>query len=122
MGQINEARREHKLKIWNKASDLDKDYFPEVVQVIPTEDYLVYIYFDDGRIKLFDAKELIKNGVFKVLQDKELFTTRCTVLNHTLAWDINGNYSEEDCLDLDPIQLYDTCPEVDEPVWLFKCF
>lgn len=122
MGQINEAEKKYYINIWNKASDLDKDYFPEVVQVIPTEEYKVYIYFDDGRIKLFNAKELIKNGVFKVLQNKELFLSSCTVLNRTLAWDINGNYSEEDCLDLDPIQLYDSCPEVEEPVWLFKCF
>jgi hypothetical protein len=34
------------------------DYYPEVYQAIPTKDYKVYIYFDDGTIRLFDASEL----------------------------------------------------------------
>jgi len=29
--------------------------FPKVKRVVPTSDYKVYIYFDDGKIKLFDA-------------------------------------------------------------------
>ncbi|WAM30826.1 hypothetical protein [Caldicellulosiruptor naganoensis] len=45
---------------------------------------------------------------------------RCTVLNGTLAWDVSGNYDEATCLDLDPLVLYQTCPDVDEPEWLFK--
>lgn len=35
------------------------EYFPEVIQVIPTEDYKVYVYFDDGSIKL------LNQGVFR---------------------------------------------------------
>lgn len=94
-------------------------YFPEVLQVIPTEEYKVYIYFDDGHIKLFDAKELIKEGVFTQLQDIKLFMNTCTVLNDTLAWDINGTYDEEKCFDLDQIELYETCPTVEELDSLF---
>ena len=120
MDIIKDAQLEYNSNIWIKASDLDENYFPEAIQVIPTRDYKVYIYFDDGRIKLFDASTLIKGGVFKVLQDEELFISSCTVLNNTLAWDITGNYSEEDCLDLDPLQLYNSCPEVEEPTWLFS--
>lgn len=95
------------------------EYFPEVIQVIPTNDYKVYIYFDDGTIRLFDACELIKKGVFIKLQDKSIFIDRCTVLNGTLAWDINGNYDETECLDLDPFELYNL-PEVEEPWFLFN--
>ena len=119
MDKIKDAQLEYNLNAVIKASDLDKNYFPEAIQVIPTKDYKVYIYFDDGRIKLFDASELVTNGVFRVLQDKDLFISSCTVLNGTLAWDLTGNFSEEDCLDLDPLQLYDSCPEVEEPTWLF---
>lgn len=61
------------------------EYMPEVIQVIPTEDYMVYVYFDDGSIKLYDAKEIIKQGVFIPLQDISLFIDTCTVLNGTLA-------------------------------------
>lgn len=97
------------------------DYFPEVIQVIPTDDYKVYVYFDDGSIKLFDASDIINKGIFVQLKDKNTFINSCTVLNGTLAWDINGEFNEWNCLDLDPCELYN-CPEVDEPIQLFKSF
>ncbi len=96
------------------------DYYPEVIQVIPTEDFTVYIYFDDGNIKLFNAKELIGKGVFEPLKDIEKFLNTCKVLNNTLAWDLKGNYDETECIDLDPLELYRTCPDVEEPTELFK--
>ena len=96
------------------------DYWPEVIQVIPTIDYKVYIYFDDGTIRLYDASKLITQGVFKVLQQKGLFMESCTVLNNTLAWTPDNSFSEETCLDLDPINLYENCPIVEEPIELFQ--
>ncbi|MDK2799281.1 MAG: hypothetical protein PWR06_2617 [Thermoanaerobacteraceae bacterium] len=97
---------------------MDNKYFPEIDQVIPTRDYKVYLYFDDGSIKLFDARKMIKKGIFRKLQDINLFINACTVLNGTLAWDLEGNYDETKCLDLDPIVLYKTCPDVEEPEWV----
>jgi len=94
------------------------EYFPEVIQVIPTDNYKVYVYFDDGSIRLFDASGLVEKGVFKQLKDKSIFIDRCTVLNGTLAWDISGNYDVSECLDLDPFELYNL-PEVEEPFELF---
>jgi len=96
------------------------EYYPEVIQVIPTEDFTVYIYFDDGSIKLFDAKDLIGKGIFEPLKDKIKFLNTCRVLNNTLAWDLKGNYDETECIDLDPLELYRTCPDVEEPTELFK--
>lgn len=75
----------------------------KVIQVVPTKDYKVYIYFVDGKIKLFDAKELIKKGVFKKLQDIDLFIDSCTVLNDTLAWDVSGTYDPTNCLETQSI-------------------
>jgi len=89
--------------------------FHKVIQVFPTNDFKVYVYFADGKIKLFDAKELITKGVFKKLQDKDLFVSACTVMNDTLAWDVSGQFAPTDCLDLDPEELYNSCPEVEEP-------
>ncbi|MFL0194278.1 DUF2442 domain-containing protein [Clostridium sp. WILCCON 0269] len=97
------------------------DYFPEVIQVIPTNEYEVYIYFDDGAIKLFDASELVNKGIFNQIKDKTMFMKKCTVLNGTLAWDLNGNYDESECLDIDPFELYNS-PEVEEPIQLFESF
>ena len=87
----------------------------KVIQVIPTQNYEVYIYFIDGKVKLFNAKELIKKGIFKQLQNLDLFINSCTVLNDTLAWDLSGQYDPTECLDIDPITLYNESPEVKEP-------
>jgi len=95
------------------------DYWPDIYQVIPTEDYKVYLYFDDGTIRLYDARELLNTGRFRQLLEDDLFMEGCTVINNTLAWTLDGSYSEETCLDLDPLVLYDSCPIVDEPHWLF---
>ena len=89
--------------------------FHKVLQVFPTESYKVYVYFSDGKIKLYDASNLVEKGVFKKIKDKEIFMNACTVLNDTLAWDIRGNHDPEDCLDLDVEVLYYNCPEVEEP-------
>ena len=83
----------------------------EVVQVIPHEDYTVEVLFMDGKRVLYDAKPIVGRGVFEPLQDKEFFMSRCTVLNHTLAWDVTGDMNPYKCLDLDPIVLYNANDE-----------
>lgn len=95
------------------------DYYPAVIQVIPTSDYKVYIYFDDGTIRLYNASTLVTKGRFKQLQEKQLFIDTCTVINNTLAWTLDKSYSETTCLDLDPNSLYQNCPIVEEPLDLF---
>jgi hypothetical protein len=87
-----------------------------ILQVYPTDDFKVYLYFEDGRIKMFDASELKENGIFQKLRNIDFFKKNCTVLNKTLAWDLSGRYDPSDCLDLDPDELYATCQEVKEPV------
>jgi len=92
------------------------DYWPEVLQVLPAQKYKVYIYFDDGTIRLYDASQIIKKGVFQPLQDEQKFAEACTVINGTLAWTLDLSYSDETCLDLDPFVLYENCPIVDDPL------
>jgi len=61
----------------------------QVLQVLPQDDFRVYCYFSDGRIKLYDARVLIQSGgVFSPLANPKLFKEACTVMNGTLAWDI----------------------------------
>jgi len=96
------------------------DYWPDVIQAIPTDDFKVYVYFDDGTIRLFDASEVITRGIFKPLSDINLFKDTCTVLNNTLAWTLDKNYDPTTCIDLDPFVLYDTCPVVEENMELFS--
>jgi hypothetical protein len=77
-----------------------------VIQVKPTNDFKVYVYFNDGKIKLYDMTPLLGKGVFKQISDISVFIDKCTVLNHTLAWDIIGNFDENNCLDIDPESIY----------------
>ncbi|WP_041401672.1 DUF2442 domain-containing protein [Salinispira pacifica] len=87
-----------------------------VLQVIPREDFHVYVYFSDGHIKLYDASKLTRRGVFQQLSDIKVFMETCTVMNNTLAWDVKRTMNPEECLDLDPIQLFAESIEVDDPL------
>ena len=78
------------------------------------------VYFDDGSIRDFDAMPLLEKGVFAPLKDGGRFRSAITVLNGTLAWDLQGNRDETACLDVDPLVIYRESPEVDEPEWVVR--
>lgn len=80
---------------------------PKVVQVVPTEEFTVYVYFEDGKIVCYDAKPLLAKKVFEPLKDLDFFMNACTILNDTLAWDISGDRDTTRCLDIDPDMLYE---------------
>ena len=84
----------------------EADMFYDIVQVIPNEDYTVYVYFEDGKIVCYDAKTLLKKKVFEPLKDIKFFMNACTILNGTLAWDVTGTRDCSKCLDIDPDMLY----------------
>lgn len=84
--------------------------YPVVVQVVPTEDFFVYIYFEDGKITMYDMKSSIAEaGIFEKLNDKDFFM-KATVMNGTLSWDDHFN-----CIDIDPFVLYER-PRVKDPL------
>lgn len=88
-----------------------------VVQVVARKDFKVFVYFDDGKIKLFDLAPLIKKGgVFSKISDMEYFLERCTVMNGTLAWDLSGTYDPTQCLDIDAESIYLNGVDVSEPL------
>lgn len=80
--------------------------FPKIVQVVPTEEYTVYVYFEDGKIVCYDVKPLLEKEVFAALREIEYFTRTCTIMNDTLAWDISGDRDSTKCIDIDPDTLY----------------
>ena len=66
--------------------------FPKVLQAVAGKDFTVYLYFNDGSVRLYDAKPLLAlGGVFAPLQDEAFFKNRLTVLNDTAAWDVTGD-------------------------------
>lgn len=79
---------------------------PEVIQVIPHDNYIVEVLFQDGKIVHYDVNHLLEKGIFAKLKDKSFYKNRCTVMNHTLAWDVSGEYNPTNCIDIDPDVLY----------------
>ncbi len=94
---------------------MNYQYFPSVVQVVPFEDYTIDIYFDNGKIVLYDIKPFLEEGIFHKLKDINIFMNTCTVLNGTLAWDLTGERDESKCIDIDPETLY-SLPETSERI------
>ena len=88
----------------------------QVIQVIPRNDFHVYIYFSDGKVKLYNVKPLLNKGVFKKISSPDVFIKCCTVMNNTLAWDLSGNFDPYNCIDLDPEKLYLESEEVTDPL------
>jgi len=88
---------------------------PNIFQVAPKSNFTVNVYFDDGKIKSSDAKPLIeKGGMFARLGDSDFFRERCVVMNHTLAWDVKGDFDPTECIDICPDLIYENCADVAE--------
>ena len=94
-----------------------ESYFPEVVQVIAGDGRDIIIYFSDGKIGKYSMDALItKDGVFSLLESDDFFRNRLTVMNHTVAWDVSGNFDCKTCLDIDPFDLYENCEVISDPL------
>jgi hypothetical protein len=91
-----------------------KYLWPKVVQVLPTDNFEVYAYLNDGSVRLYDAKPLLKkNTVFEPLMDIQIFKNKLTVINDTIAWDMGGNRDPYKCIDIDPLAVYEKTPVAD---------
>ena len=80
---------------------------PKVVQAIALCYGVVCAYFEDGAIREYDVRPLIRpNTVFAPLMDEAVFTKCLTVLNDTVAWDLSGRRNSMDCIDIAPESVY----------------
>lgn len=79
-----------------------------VIQVNPDQDFIVHVYFSDGKIKLFNMKPYLNRGVFAQFSDLDNFLNKCTVMNGTLAWDLSEKYDPSNCVDIDHEVIYST--------------
>jgi len=80
--------------------------FPEIVQVVPSEITQLQFISEDGKIVLYDVSPLLEKEIFRPLIDKNIFVNTCTIINDTLAWDLEGNRDTSKCIDIDPETLY----------------
>ncbi len=87
---------------------IDMRYFSLVVlQAVPTNNFEVYEYMNDGYVHFFDVKPLLEQGtVFEPLMEIETFKNKITVMNETVAWDLKGDRDATRCIDLDPYVLF----------------
>lgn len=93
----------------------NSDFMPEVFQAVPGDDFTVYAYMNDGRVRLLDVKPLIaKGGIFEKLKDTNFFNS-VTVMNGTVAWDMSGVRNPYNCIDIDPCTI-EECPSVSDPL------
>jgi len=89
----------------------------QILQVLPETQYRVFCYFSDGRVKLYDARPLIEGGgVFCRIADLAVFRDSCTVMNGTLAWDVDGDRDPYTCIDLDPDTVYEKAVDSRDPL------
>ena len=80
---------------------------PKVVQAIALCYGVVCAYFEDGAIREYDVRPLIRpNTVFAPLMDEAVFAKCLTVLNDTVAWDLSGRRNPMDCIDIAPESVY----------------
>lgn len=92
------------------------DFIPEVLQVVPGNNYHVFAYFNDGTVRDYDVFPLIRRGgVFKKIDNLNIFRKCLTVLNGTVAWDLSGKRDVTQCIDIDPFDVYNS-PVVQDPL------
>jgi hypothetical protein len=67
---------------------LDKRYFfPHVLQVLHIDNFEVYTYMNDGSVRSYNAKPLLKkNTIFEPLTDIHILKSKLAVINDTIAW------------------------------------
>ena len=96
--------------------DMKIDFCPAVQQAVAAENYNVYAYMNDGSVRLINVKKYVdEKPVFAPLKDYSVFTQTLTVMNQTVAWDLSGKRDPYNCLDIDPVLIYE-CPAVNDPL------
>ena len=72
--------------------------YQAVIKVIPIENYQLNLTFENGENKIFDVKPYLHLGIFKELQNLEMFNT-VRVSFDTIEW--------QNQADIDPETLYE---------------
>jgi len=76
--------------------------YPSVKEVIPGEDYVLSVVFENGENGHLDMKPFLDFGIFRRIKDYEVFR-RVRVVFDTIEWDCG--------VDLDPEYVYTKCLE-----------
>ncbi len=74
--------------------------YPSVKEVVPGDDYIIYVVFDNGECGTLDMKPILDFGVFQRIKEYDAFK-RVRVAFDTIEWDCG--------VDLDPEYVYARC-------------
>jgi len=74
--------------------------YPSVKEVVPGEDYILSLVFDNGENGTLDMKPMLDFGIFQRIKDYEAFK-RVRVAFDTIEWECG--------VDLDPEYVYAKC-------------
>jgi len=74
--------------------------YPSVKEVIPSENYVLNISFDNGENGVLDMTPILDFGIFQRIKDYDAFK-RVQVSFDTIEWDCG--------VDLDPEYVYSKC-------------
>ena len=74
--------------------------YPSVKKVIPGDDHMLFVVFDNGESGKIDMKPMLDFGVFQKIKDYEAFK-RVRVAFDTIEWECG--------IDLDPEYVYERC-------------
>ncbi len=81
---------------------------PLLYQVYPTDTYEVYLYYDNGEIRIYNCSFILeRKGVFEQIHDVNRFKELCSIMNGTLAFDISGKFDPYNCIDFCPDTIYE---------------
>lgn len=90
---------------------------PKLFQVLPTDDFKVYLYYDNGEIKLYNCIWILnETGIFSKIHDIAAFKELCTIMNNTLAFDISLVRDPYNCIDICPDTVYSDSIKCDRDV------
>jgi hypothetical protein len=74
--------------------------YPSVKEVVPRDDYTLFVVFENGENGILDMKPILGFGAFQRIKDYEIFK-RVRVAFDTIEWACG--------VDLDPEFIYDRC-------------
>ncbi|PKM11060.1 MAG: DUF2442 domain-containing protein [Gammaproteobacteria bacterium HGW-Gammaproteobacteria-3] len=68
-----------------------------ITEVIPQDDYVLYVKAEDGRTGFFDVKPYLSSEAFEPLKDKQLFA-RLHNGGYFVEWDCGADISVDTLL------------------------
>lgn len=79
--------------------------YPSVKEVVPGNDYTLFVTFEDGVNGNIDMKPFISTGIFQRIKDIDMFK-KVRVVFDTIEWECG--------VDIDPEFIYDKCKSLND--------